>query len=104
MKNIDKKELIKKLNNYNIISIQEEYEDNIGFYKIIYGEHMAKISKMDLILNRLDKIDSRLDKIENRLDKVESKLDNLEKKVSQLEIDVNQIKQCPTIKQELSNL
>ena len=82
------------MNKYNIISIQEEYEDNIGFYKIIYGEYMTKISKLDLILNRLNKIDSRLDKIENRLD-------NLEKKVSQLEIDVNQIKQCPTIKQEL---
>ena len=77
MKNIDKKELIKKLNSYNIISIQEKLKDNIGLYKIIYGEHMTKISKLDLILNRLDKIDFRLDKIENRLD-------NLEKDVSQL--------------------
>ena len=83
MNKINKNELIKKLNSYNIIEINEELEDNIGFYKIIFGEYMTKISKLDLILNRLDKIDSRLD--------------NLEK-------DVALIKQCPTIKQELSNL
>ena len=97
MNKINKNELIKKLNSYNIIEINEELEDNIGFYKIIFGEYMTKISKMDLILNRLDKIDSRLDKIENRLD-------NLEKDVSLLKQDVALIKQCPTIKQELSNL
>ena len=87
MKNIDKKELIKKLNSYNIIEINEELEDNIGFYKIIFGEYMTKISKLDLILNRLDKIDSRLD--------------NLEKDVSILKQDVALINQRPTIKQEL---
>ena len=97
MNKINKNELIKKLNSYNIIEINEELEDNIGFYKIIFGEYMTKISKMDLILNRLDKIDSRLDNLENRLD-------NLEKDVSLLKQDVALIKQCPTIKQELSNL
>ena len=38
MNKINKNELIKKLNSYNIIEINEELEDNIGFYKIIFGE------------------------------------------------------------------
>ena len=86
------------MNKYNILSIQEELKDNIGLYKIIYGEHMTKISKIDLILQEMRQ---RFNQVNTRLDTLEKDVSILKKDVSQLKIDVNQIKKCPIIKQEL---
>ena len=97
MNKISKNELIKKLNSYNIIEINEELEDNIGFYRIIFGEYMTKVNKMDFIISRLNNIDLVLQEMRQGISQINARLDNLEK-------DVSLIKQCPTIKQELSNL
>ena len=58
--------------------------------------------KLQPINDRLDKIEDRLDKIEVRLDHVEEQQKEMKNDIQIMKSDIQQIKNCPTIKKELT--
>ena len=79
---INKEKIITNLKNHKIDDFSEQIINGKIIYNITLGDKMAKVSKIDLILQEM----------RQGFNQVNTRLDNLEKDVSILKKDVSQLK------------
>ena len=108
MQIISKREILNLIKQYNINEAsKKECLDGSIEVNIKFGiQVMNKQPTIrELILNisgEVKEMKSEIKQINGQLDKIEDRLDKIEVRLDHVEEDIRQIKNCPTIKKELS--